>query len=180
MDRRRLAMASAVVVSMGVGAATGATVFTPGVGLAATDDGGGAMICAGAIRGDVFGAGAFGLSPIRTAADTIGIQPVALLSALRDGRTIADVAEANGVDAAEVVDAVVAERGAWLDDAVADGRLTREDADERVAALERFVTDLVNGGPLPLPVPRPGRHGRWFPAPSTALPGSATSDASVR
>jgi hypothetical protein len=45
---------------------------------------------------------------IRIAAETIGIEPRELLAALRDGKTVAEVAEANGVEPDTVVDALVA------------------------------------------------------------------------
>jgi uncharacterized protein YidB (DUF937 family) len=45
---------------------------------------------------------------LRTAADVIGITVQELGTALRDGQTIAQVAEANGVDPQEVIDALVA------------------------------------------------------------------------
>ncbi|MGH9136242.1 MAG: hypothetical protein ACRD0G_04235 [Acidimicrobiales bacterium] len=66
-----------------------------------------------------------------TAAETIGIEPSELRAALEDGQTIAEVAEANGVDPATVIDAMVAEAQARLDD--------------RAENLEERITDLVNG-----------------------------------
>jgi uncharacterized protein YidB (DUF937 family) len=45
---------------------------------------------------------------LRTAADAIGIDARDLRAALRDGQTIAQVAEANGVDPQDVIDALVA------------------------------------------------------------------------
>jgi prolyl-tRNA editing enzyme YbaK/EbsC (Cys-tRNA(Pro) deacylase) len=45
---------------------------------------------------------------IRTAAEAIGIDVGELRAALRDGQTIAQVAEANGVEPQDVIDALVA------------------------------------------------------------------------
>ena len=45
---------------------------------------------------------------IRTAAEVIGIDADDLRAALHDGQTIAQVAEANGVDPQDVIDALVA------------------------------------------------------------------------
>jgi hypothetical protein len=45
---------------------------------------------------------------LRTAADTIGIDVRDLVAGLRDGQTLAQVAEANGVDPQAVIDALVA------------------------------------------------------------------------
>lgn len=88
------------------------------------------------------------------AAEAIGIEPDALHEALREGRTVAEVAEANGVEVQDVVDAVVAEARERLSAAVADGRLTQEEADELGADVEERVTDLVEGR---LPEGGPGR-----------------------
>ena len=86
------------------------------------------------------------------AAEVIGISDDELRTALRDGSSIAEVAEDNGVAVPTVVDAVVADASAHLDEKVAEGDLTEAEAAERLAALEERVTDLVNaerpaGGP---------------------------------
>ena len=44
----------------------------------------------------------------RIAAETIGVEPSELREALRDGKSIADVAEEHGVDPQAVIDAIVA------------------------------------------------------------------------
>ena len=54
-------------------------------------------------------------------ADTIGITTEDLRAELEDGQTIAEVATANGVDPASVVDVLVSEMEARLDEAVANG-----------------------------------------------------------
>ena len=95
---------------------------------------------------------------LETAAEAIGIEPAALREALADDQTIAEVAEANGVDPATVVAALVAEAQERLAQAVADGHITQEEADERAATLEERMTDLVNGE-LEFPRHRPGRFG---------------------
>jgi hypothetical protein len=48
------------------------------------------------------------------------------------------------VDAQTVIDALVAEASARLDEKVADGDLTQAEADERKADLEERITNLVN------------------------------------
>ena len=60
---------------------------------------------------------------VTTAADTIGIEKRDLVSALRDGQSIAQVAEANGVDPQAVVDALVAKGNAKVDEALAEGKI---------------------------------------------------------
>jgi hypothetical protein len=105
-----------------------------------------------------------GTGPIEVAAETIGIEPSELLTEVRDGATIAEVAEANGVDPQAVVDAIGAQQRERLDQAVEDGVLTQEEADERAADLEQRAADLVNGE-LDLPLwergPLVGHPGLW-------------------
>jgi hypothetical protein len=58
---------------------------------------------------------------------------------------MAEVAQANGVDVQTVVDAIVADISARIDEAVANGRLTQAEADEKKAELPERVTARVNG-----------------------------------
>ncbi len=78
-------------------------------------------------------------------ADAIGISTDDLRAALRDGQTLAEVAEANGVDPQRVVDVLVESGTARLDAAVAAGRIDQATADEREASLPERAADLVNG-----------------------------------
>ena len=76
---------------------------------------------------------------LEAAAEAIGIEEDALRDALRDGQTIAEVAEANGVDVQVVIDAMVAAAQERIDEAIAD-------VDERMADLTERITELVNEG----------------------------------
>lgn len=58
---------------------------------------------------------------LSTAADVIGIDVDELRSALRDGQTVAEIAQANGVDPQEVIDALVAEAEARITALVNEG-----------------------------------------------------------
>jgi len=78
-------------------------------------------------------------------ADAIGISTDDLRAALRDGQTLAKIAEANGVDPQGVVDVLVANGTERLDAAVAAGRIDQATADERKANLPERAADLVNG-----------------------------------
>lgn len=78
-------------------------------------------------------------------ADVIGISTDDLRAALRDGETLAQVAEANGVDPQQVVDVLVAKGTERLDAAVAAGRIDQATADDRKASLPDRAADLVNG-----------------------------------
>ena len=88
-------------------------------------------------------------------AAAIGITADELRSALQDGSTIAEVAEANDVDIQTVIDAHVADAEAHLDQAVEDGRLTEEEAAERKESLSERIEALVNGEAGPFGGPGP-------------------------
>lgn len=74
------------------------------------------------------------------AAETIGVEVSELRDAVRQGRTVADVATDHGVDPATVVDAVIAEAKARIDQDVADGRID----EERAAKLEARFPELAD------------------------------------
>lgn len=94
--------------------------------------------------------GGFDLSAAATA---LGMTEDELRTALEtDGATLADVAGEQGVEVDALVDALVTAQQERIAAAVEDGRLTQEQADERLADLEERVTERVNseapvGGP---------------------------------
>jgi hypothetical protein len=92
-----------------------------------------------------FRAGPFGFGASDAIASLLGVDAETLHSELASGKTLADIAGEKGVDVQEVVDAIVAEQTSRIDAAVADGRLTQEQADARKADLAQHATDLVNG-----------------------------------
>jgi hypothetical protein len=96
------------------------------------------------------GPGGRGGPGLSAAASAIGVSADDLRTALQSGQTIAEVAAAHGVDAQVVIDAIVADMQSHLADAVANGRLTQAQADEREAHAVERATDLVNGE-LPAP-----------------------------
>ena len=76
-----------------------------------------------------------------------------------DGTTLADVAEAQGVAVGTLVGALVTAAQEDIAQAVEDGNLTQEQADERLADLEERVTERVNSdGPGHGPGGRGDRH----------------------
>ena len=82
-------------------------------------------------------------------ADLLGIDVEDLQAAFQQGQTLAEIAEANGVDVQTIIDAKVAEVTERLNAAVEAGRLTAAEADEKLADLEAQVTTRVNeGGPV--------------------------------
>ena len=80
-----------------------------------------------------------------TAAEAIGISVDELQAALEDGSTIAEVAEDNGVDVQTVIDAMVANAEERLDAKVEEGRLTADEAAEKLERKTEKITDRVNG-----------------------------------
>jgi len=78
-------------------------------------------------------------------AEVLGLTTEELRSRLGEGQTLADIARAEGVDVQAVVDAIVAAQKERLDQAVANGDLTEEEADQRAADLAEDVQARVEG-----------------------------------
>ena len=81
---------------------------------------------------------------LSTAADTIGISVKDLVSGLKGGLSIADVAEANGSSGQAVIDAMVTNASKRIDAAVANGNLTVDEGAERLDQATSKITDRVN------------------------------------
>lgn len=81
---------------------------------------------------------------LETAAETLGMDGGALRAALRDGSSLADLAEQQGVAVDDVVAALVDEAEEHLAQAVADGRITQERADEIAATLSERLTERLD------------------------------------
>jgi hypothetical protein len=166
MDKTRLGRIGSVVAGVAGGAVVGALLFAPLSSLA-QDEGSespepAATTQEDGTRGDRpfmdgRGPGGHGMMlgrGLETAADTLGVTETELLSALEEGKSIADVAEEQGVDLQEVVDALVAAATERVDQAVEDGRLEEDRAEETKAALPDRVAAMVQREGLP------GRGGR--------------------
>ncbi len=83
---------------------------------------------------------------LEAVADALEIELEELSDLVRDGQTIAEIAEANGVDPQQVIDALVAEAQQRLDRLVEDGRLEESELAERLAEATERITELVNEG----------------------------------
>lgn len=77
--------------------------------------------------------------------ETLGITADELRDARQDGTSLAELAEAQGVEVATLVDALVSAAEERIAEHVADGDLSQEEADERLAEVEERITDRVNG-----------------------------------
>ena len=80
---------------------------------------------------------------LEAAAEAIGISQAELRAELDDGQSIADVAEANGVSADAVVDALVDAAEERIEEKLAEGRITEDEAAEKLADAEARAEDKV-------------------------------------
>lgn len=78
--------------------------------------------------------------------DLLGIDAQELRTQLRDGATLAEIAQARGVEVQAVVDELVGELDERLTNAVENGRIDQAEADEKLADAEARITDMVNNG----------------------------------
>ena len=92
----------------------------------------------------------FGMGPglgadFDSIASALGVTTDQLKTDLKDGKSLADIATAQGVDIAKVEQAITDAATARLDDAVKSGKLTQDQADKIKAGLADHIGDLVNG-----------------------------------
>lgn len=92
---------------------------------------------------------------LQAAAEVLGTDVDTLMQELRSGKTLAELASEKGVSVDVLVDALVSDATAQLDQAVADGKLDQSKADEIKSKLSERVTARVNGE-----AGAPGRHHR--------------------
>ncbi len=95
-------------------------------------------------KGLKHGFGGIGQNVLATVAAVLGTDEATLQTRLREGSTIAEIA---GDKTQAVIDALVAEANQRIDQAVADGKLTQERADQMKANLVERITTMVNEGP---------------------------------
>ncbi len=145
-----LASVALVVLLAGLGGAT--LVFaqepTPPIPFGWHDGGRGWGGFGGRGMGGFAGAGGGQWTMFDTAAETLGLTPEELFAELREGKSLAEIAEVQGVEVEEVYDAVNAARAEaipeFIEQAVEDGSLTREQADWMLEGLEQ---GFFPGGP---------------------------------
>ena len=80
-----------------------------------------------------------------SAAEYLGLSEDELHEQLRDGKSLAEVAEAEGKSVDGLKQAILAGAKSGLDEAVAAERLTQEQADAIYERLQGVIDDLVNG-----------------------------------
>jgi transposase-like protein len=114
------------------------------------------------------------VSDLSVAAKAIGISESDLMTALRSGSSIAEVAKQHGVDVQTVIDALVKDAESELGAAVKAGQITQSQADRFKAGIDGRVTAQVNapGGMFahrPFGPFGPGRFGGFGPASGASL-----------
>ncbi|MGC5614950.1 hypothetical protein [Georgenia sp. Z1491] len=94
-----------------------------------------------------------------TAATTLGLDPADLEARLAGGATLGEIAHDEGVAGSELVDALLVDIETLLDDEVADGTLSQDEADARVDEIADHVDALVADGATEDAAPPVGRPG---------------------
>jgi hypothetical protein len=74
-----------------------------------------------------------------------GLTELEIVQQVRDGATLAEIITANGGDVQAVTDAIIAVVTEQVNEAVANGRITQERADEILANLPTMVESALNG-----------------------------------
>jgi hypothetical protein len=126
--------------------------------------------------GDRHGPGMFGHDLFRgldAAAAYLGLSEDALHTQLENGKTLADIAKAQNKSVDGLVQALVADAKKHLDEEVAEGDLTKAQADQMLTRLEQGIRDIVSGV-RPNGMPGPGfgfRHDSDGPSDFDGLPG---------
>lgn len=99
--------------------------------------------------GGAFRMGGPANSLVAVAAEALGLERTELVAELQAGKTIAQVAEEQGVALEAIVDAFLAPREEHLAELVANGQLTQEEADALLATMRANVTARLNQVWLP-------------------------------
>lgn len=104
-----------------------------------------ALLEAGPMRGHGFG---FRGDVAEAVTEVLGLDADEIRSRLADGQSLADIAEAQGVAAEDLVAAIVAAHQERLDAAVEAGRLSEEEAAERAEDMAERATEMIERTPM--------------------------------
>lgn len=97
----------------------------------------------GGFRGQHPGGSAFADSDV--VADALGVTADELSEARQSGQSISEIASANGVDVNKLIDEMVQMSNDELDEKVASGEISSEDAEDIRSDIEERVADRING-----------------------------------
>jgi uncharacterized protein YidB (DUF937 family) len=82
-------------------------------------------------------------------ADFLGIDIATLHEGLQNGQSLAEIAEANGKTRDELKAHILSNVQDRLDQAVADGEMTQDEADEKLQRADEMVDNMIdNSGPI--------------------------------
>jgi uncharacterized protein YidB (DUF937 family) len=104
---------------------------------------------------------------VQAAATALGLTPSELVAQWRAGRSLAQIAAERGVDEATLRQALANQVQARLDEAVAAGRLSREEADARLAQAQQRIGQWITTSPPAAGTPR--ERGPRFRAPGASV-----------
>ncbi|MBU0495817.1 MAG: hypothetical protein KKA73_24895 [Chloroflexi bacterium] len=112
-------------------------------------------------------------NPMSVMAKALGITQTELMTAMRDGKTITELAQEKGVSTDTLVNAIVAAEKERLDQAVTDGRLTQAQADALLNVTRVMAPSYLEGADKvggkfggrggPGMMGHGGRGGSWCP-----------------
>ena len=122
----------------------------------------------------------FKLHGLDAAASYLGLTEAQLQNQLSSGKTVAQVANARDKSVDGLVDALVKNANAKVDQAVEDGRLTRAQATEIKQGQRERLADFVNNGQLRFKLRDGNRDGRFsHPEPGLQDSGPASLPAPI-
>ena len=90
------------------------------------------------------------------ALEALGLDAETVKAGFEADQTLVEIAADNGVTEADLIAAIEADMASHIADAVENGRLTQEDADEKLAGLSDSIAERINTQPSE----RPEREGR--------------------
>jgi polyhydroxyalkanoate synthesis regulator phasin len=97
----------------------------------------------------------FGFRGIHWLADTakeiLGLEDGAILDAYANGKSLADLAEEKGISVDDFKSQLLAAAKTKLDEKVAEGDITQEQADNKLERLTNNIDDIINFTPPALP-----------------------------
>lgn len=77
-------------------------------------------------------------------AEFLGISQEDLQAARQSGKSLVQIAAEKGKSEQDLVDYVIGQRSDWLDQMVSDGRITQEQADQRIQQMTEQVNENLN------------------------------------
>jgi hypothetical protein len=124
------------------------------------------------------GPGRHGFGNLSAAASALGMSEADLRTALEGGKSLAAIAGEKGIAVSKVVDALVAELKAHLDEHVASGKNTQAEADQLLAdgktRIEAFVNGTAPAGGPGFGFGGRGGHGHGPGGPGAPAPSSSS------